>query len=338
MKTVSISIKVLFIIILSTLITCFNLLAGPASVKLEEGIYAENTLGDIDKAIQIYKELINDPNTSSEYKSKAKHYLNQANLKTELNSPKKTIDTKKEFDPTSDKIQNRWQNGLTRKWVNTRETDNQSKLSISSINMAEIQGKKYWCYEYRTIYEHLNFYSRLFFEIDTLKPVKSFIENNLSKTIIKYDKNKIELHLDHQGSNKVTHFNNKTNAIIYDPYQVSLLVEQLPIKEGFQTIVSFFKPQLNKPISIRITVPKKETVRVLAGTFECYLVTFEYKTSGNWKHSSSGKWTHSTSGWYSIKTGLLVKIHSFSSFKIVSELKEVAIKPVEIKDFKNGAL
>ncbi len=80
MKTVSISIKVLFIIILSTLITCFNLLAGPASVKLEEGIYAENTLGDIDKAIQIYKELINDPNTISEYKSKAKHYLNQAYL------------------------------------------------------------------------------------------------------------------------------------------------------------------------------------------------------------------------------------------------------------------
>ena len=55
--------------------------AESASVLLEKGLYNEETIGDLDAAISVYKQIINDPEAGQSYVAQALYRLGMCHLK-----------------------------------------------------------------------------------------------------------------------------------------------------------------------------------------------------------------------------------------------------------------
>ncbi len=71
----------LIMVVMLSLLICSNVQAKPSSLLMEEGIYAEETLGDIDKAIRIYNEIVSDMQAAPSYKAEALYHLGICYLK-----------------------------------------------------------------------------------------------------------------------------------------------------------------------------------------------------------------------------------------------------------------
>ena len=342
----------------------FSLIAKTATMLFEKAIYEENTLGNIDKAIEIYNEILIDPQTNDDDKAKAMTYLGMAqiknNNKTEglklLNTVERThprlalwaknnvpltedssttATTQYEKKPTAKSISQlyklnppKWPDGFKRHWKITTKAGTQTS-AVSWMNKFEIKGEKYWCFEIQ--YSGASGgaeYTRMYVERGSFNPVLSVRQTGLAKTVIEQGEKEIKITHSFQ-SNQETNVVNFDKPIVF-PDQVPLLVGRLPLQVGYETkITSFWTDPAMITKSI-IKVTHKESVTVPAGTYDCYVIDVIGGTF------SSGRKTATV--WVSIKDGMSVKAAYGSPWHLKVELEKAEIEPMKISDFNSGAL
>lgn len=347
MKKQTISI----VLFLSLLFVNGALIAETNSTAIEEAIYAENTLGNLDRAIQIYEQILNDPQTSPALKTVARSHLKAAYLKKGdskkslllLNKTEKTesADFKKDVQKSKAELASQansssdtaellpvpWENGHTLTF--TVFLSHIEGEGIFTVNSADIEGRKYWVFEEVIRNTGLiDGYARVFVEMDSFRPALALMKNEVKSYEIDYRGDEIEITHAQQWWDTTRHLPKVEN--VYDFLQTSPLVARFPLKPGFEETISFLSPGPGTIHPIRIRAMDKEKVKVPLGRFECFVVTLEYYAYRRWI-SAGVLWTDT-------KTKAIVKSVNYINKGAIWELENVSIKPVKITDFNSGAI
>jgi tetratricopeptide (TPR) repeat protein len=95
-KSIATVLLLAFSLLASSMLVAVTLLgsvaeAKPASVLLQEGLYAEEIEGDLDAAIKIYKQIINDSSAQNSYVAQAMYRLGTCYLKKQDEQQAKTV-------------------------------------------------------------------------------------------------------------------------------------------------------------------------------------------------------------------------------------------------------
>jgi hypothetical protein len=195
--------------------------------------------------------------------------------------------------------------------------------SYTSINIATINGKKYWCFELLNISPRE--YYRVFVDQDTFSPVISFSKSNLQTIQIKYGEEEIEFIWNEQGLKRSKSI--PVKGFVSDDFQTALLLELMPWAPGFQVMIPEFSATNAAVRELRMKATGTETVTVPAGTFDCYKIMTQVKRHGTW--------VDATQGWISVDKNIGIKV-IIGAFTI--ELVETTVEPKSISSFQEGAL
>ncbi len=367
-------------------VLCFASQIQAGSILLEQGNYAEETLGDLDKAISIYEKIINDSQAGRDDVSEALFRLGLCQLKkgnrveavvplkklvrnypeqsrfsgkarallaifqAEMNTEIIDGDLDSAFvakalpntdQPKNAYVSNRavknqnsfskrsivtWPSGQIQKWrvSHAPNTPSSYKAILRSANVATIKGKKYWCFE--TLDRLNKYYSRVFVDMVTHRPVFSYIKTGIRTIEVKYGAEKIELRSNHQGSNRTKSF--PVKGPVFDSLQLGFYSNPGPLTVGYLKIGQVFAAHLEALYEFRLNVIGTEIVIVPAGTFDCHKVIVEVRYVNRWINTDIELWV-------SIKEKTVVKrIIDFDTHELV----ETTIKPTSISSFQESAL
>jgi hypothetical protein len=292
--------KLLMILwLISTLVFSSSVWGEDVLTLLEEGIYAEETKGDLDEAMTIYQKIIDENAGDSANIAEAYYRLGTCYLKT--GDDTKAIEMFKELltgyreheeiasdaraqlvklnaldeeDQTITPLELGpvpWEAGETC-WYNfgTPVIENLGKM-ILSIKDVTINGNDLWRMEDYVIIPGEG--QSQFYRIDVLKkdfkPFSSILKGILSSKV-KYGKDHIQLDIDSLGTKDTREI--PINTFVYDSNQVEYLIRLLPLNESYGTSLSIFNPAIGNIMKVEVRTTGIETVKVPAGTFECYCV------------------------------------------------------------------
>jgi hypothetical protein len=87
---------------------------------------------------------------------------------------------------------------------------------------------------------------------------------------VKYGKDHIQLDIDSLGTKDTKEI--PINNYVYDSNQVDYLFRRLPLNEGYSASLSIFNLAIGNIMKVELRTTSIETVKVPAGTFECYCV------------------------------------------------------------------
>ena len=285
--------------LISTLLFSSTVWAEDVSTLLEEGIYAEETKGDLGEAMIIYQKIIDENDGNSANIAEAYYRLGTCYLKT--GDDAKAIEMFKELltdfrdheeiasdarfqlaklnaldegDQTVSSLElipAPWESGETCWYTfGTSVIENYGKM-ILSIRDANIDGKDLWRIEDYVIISGEG--QSQFIRIDVLKkdfkPLSSLLKGILGNKV-KYETDRIQLDIDSLGTKEKKEIS--TNNFVYDSNQVEYLIRRLPLKENYSTSLSVFNPAAGNIIKVEARTTGIETVKVPVGTFECYCV------------------------------------------------------------------
>lgn len=241
----------LFVILwlISILAFSSSVWAETVSTLLEKGIYAEETKGDLKEAISIYQKIIKDNNSNRINIAKVYYRLGSCYLKTGDNT--KAIEIFKE---------------LMARFPEQGEMASEARAQLVKLNALNINkplklGPVPW-----------KAGETCWYNLGT-PVIKSLGNMILSIRNVTYEKDHIQVDIDSQDTKNTKEI--PINNIVYDYNQLNYLLRRLPIAEGYSTTFSVFNPQTGNVTKAELRTTGLETVKVPAGTFECYHVELE---------------------------------------------------------------
>ena len=311
-------IKKSLIILLLFTILAFNSSAwgNTVSTLLEEGIYAEETKGDLDEAMTIYQKIIdenagNSANIAEAYYRLGTCYLKRGDDARAIEMFKELLTGFREQEEIASEARAQlvklnalegsdqmdkpleigpapWETGETSWYSVKASTGAEIGKRITTIKDAVIKGNDLWRIEhYLAIPIEA---SQLFSRVDALKedftPVSGSLKGREggigynNKAI--YEKDHIQFDIDSQGvkSKKEIPISN----IVYDHDQLNMLLRRLPIKDNYSASFSFFMLHSGKVSKLQLRTMGQETIRVSAGTFDCYYIELEIDSILKYKY------------------------------------------------------
>jgi hypothetical protein len=289
----------MILLAISTLLCTSSVWGENVSTLLEQGIYAEETKGDLDEAMMIYQKIIDENTGNSADIAEAYYRLGTCYMKT--GDDTKAIEMFKELltgyreheeiawdardqlfklnaldeeDQTVTPLELGpvpWESGETCWYTfGTPVIENYGKM-ILSIRDVTINGNDLWRMEDYVIISGEG--QSQFFRIDVLKkgfkPFSSLLKGVLGNKV-KYGKDRIQLDIDSLGTKDTKEI--PINNVVYDSNQVEYLIRLLPLNESYSTSLSIFNPAIGNIMKVEVRTTGIETVKVPAGTFECYCV------------------------------------------------------------------
>lgn len=288
--------------LVSALIFSSSVWGEEVSTLLEEGIYAEETKGDLNEAMTIYQKIIDENAGNSANIAEAYYRLGVCYLKTGDNSKaiemfKELLTGFREHEEIAAEAKNQlvklnaldedgktnkplefgpvpWEAGETC-WYNfsTPVIKNLGRM-ISSIRDVTINGNDLWRIEDYLVIpgEGQSQFTRTnVFKKDS-KPFSGLAKGVLGSKV-KYEKDYIHLDTDGLGTKETKKI--PVNDIIYDSNQMHYLIRRLTLAEGYSLFFSIFNPQAGTVSKAELKTIGIETVEVPAGTFKCYRVEIE---------------------------------------------------------------
>jgi tetratricopeptide (TPR) repeat protein len=281
---------------LSVLISSSSVWAENVSTLLEEGIYAEETKGDLDEAIKIYQKIINDNKSNIASIAKAYYRLGTCYLKTGdeakaiefykklmnsfpgqievVNDAKMQLSKLGALDDGNKPLELRpvpWEAGETCQYdIKTPAGAGAGKM-FHSIKELRKDGNNLWRIE--------NYYSvpitgsQIYLRTDVLKegliPISSIMKGSITTMgfdyMAIYEKDHIRITNTAKDKKDIPF-----EGIVYDITQAYEIIRRLPLTENYSTSYNTFNFQSGMIMNGQLTVTGRETVTVPAGTFECY--------------------------------------------------------------------
>ena len=270
------------------------------STLLEEGIYAEETKGDLDEAMTIYKKIIDENVGNSANIAEAYYRLGTCYLKTgdetkAIEMFKKLLTGFREHEEIASDARDQlvklnaldeqdqivtplelgqvpWETGETCWYSFGTPAIKSLGKGILSIKDVTINGNDLWRIEYSVIIpgEGASTLNRTDVFKKDFKPFSGLVKGAPGNFKVKYEKNHIQLDTDSPGTRDTKEI--PINNIVYDNIQFFYLKRLLPLNESYSGSLSIFIPQTGDIMKVELITTGIETVKVPAGTFECYCV------------------------------------------------------------------
>ncbi|MBN2477357.1 MAG: tetratricopeptide repeat protein [Pirellulales bacterium] len=288
--------KVAFLVVGVATLACVAAAAAESpSDLLEKGIYTEETVGDLDKAIEIYQKIISQAEDNRAFVAQAQLRLGkcllkqgkqqdgEAALRKLVNQFKDAPDQKElvakarellpselvdmQLDPVP--------------WVDGEYLELRIKLGgrldigdfILSARLGEVGGREVW---------HLGLnrniavnspnlgLSQVVADRQTFRPIRSeFRHSLLGNVAADYEPGKVTIRSKgNDGEESVKKFD--LDGVYYDNEQGWHLFRRLPLADDYKRQMPICATFGTGPIKLDVEVTGKETVEVPAGRFECY--------------------------------------------------------------------
>ena len=293
--------KLLIVISIITILA-FNLSAfgEDVSTLLEEGIYAEETKGDLDEAMTIYKKIIDENTGNSANIAEAYYRLGTCYMKTgddvkAIELFKKLLTGFYEHEEIASEARSQlqklnaldeeeqtvtplalgpapWEAGETCWYTFGTPAIKGLGNSIMTVKDVTINGNDMWRIEYSVIIagEGASTFNRVDVFKKDFKPFSGLVKGAPGNFNVKYEKDHIQLDIDSPGTKDTKEI--PINNTVFDNKEFFYLKRVLPLKEGYSASFSMFVPEMEKIMKVEFRVEGIETVIVPAGTFECYYV------------------------------------------------------------------
>ena len=267
-------------------------IAQSPSELLEKAIYTEETVGDLDQAIEIYRQVVTDTKAAEAAAAQAQFRLGQCLLKQ-----KKTDEATAAFKKVIQDYPNQaewvaraqqqvpelaplqlgpepWEDGeflqLTVKLAGGLNIGS----FIWSVDSAQVEGRDVWrmkTFRFITAGGDNRGISEVDADKQTFQPIRSSFRHTLiGTTDATYTKDQVSVI--RPGSNGEPR-SESLNRVFYDNEQGVFVFRRLPLAEGYKASVPIYATFGGGAIDIQVEVNGKETVTVPAGSFECYKVT-----------------------------------------------------------------
>jgi hypothetical protein len=292
----------LFLLAITSLVPAAQAAAAASpSELLEQGIYSEETKGDVDAALKLYQQVITEAKAGQAVAATAQYRLGVCYYKKKNYAEANAAFEKllKDYPDQKDLIAsaNQYLAGavslMPAPWVDGEEMQLDIKFPTGfkigaaayRVTAGETNGQKTWRLAMR-LYAVAQQSSRLEVEADSFKPIHCWRKISVMgesdvtyssghawvKTTGKDDAREIDL-----------------NGVVYDNEEVIQLVRRLPLAADYKTTLSIFNGMGGGNWGwIVVEVTGQETVEVPVGSFACYKVelsavhtTFWYSTDAH---------------------------------------------------------
>ena len=256
--------------------------AASAAELLEKGIYTEETKGDVDGAIAIYKQLVAEARANHALGAQAQYRLalclekkgrtSEATAAFEkligdFPSEKELVAQAREHLPADITLGPvTWVDGERLKYVLTVADGTEIGAMETSADLVQADGPKVWRVG-RNMSGGGQSVSRVDVEPESFRPLASYWKHTmLGEVSAVYGKDGIELKK--AGSAEVTKL--PLEKTVFDNEECFHLLRRLPLKEGYKATINVASTLGGGIIPLGFEVVKKETLTVPAGKFECF--------------------------------------------------------------------
>lgn len=272
--------------------------AASPSDLLEQGIYAQETKGDLDAAVQLYEQVVKEAKAGQALAAQAQYRLGVC-LYKQKNYPAATAAFEKLVKDYPDqkelvRLANDYLAGATTLLAAPWTDGEEMQLEIKSgtgfqlgyarygIESGTLNGQKIWRLSSRLTVGARQA-SLVEVDADSFKPIHSrWKVSVLGEADTTYTSGRAEVKL--KGSDEVK--TAELEGVCYDNEEVIQLIRRLPLAANYSTTLRVFTSLGGcNIIPIKLEVAGVEKVTVPAGTYECYKVklslvnqTFWYST------------------------------------------------------------
>lgn len=264
--------------------------AASLSELLEQGVYSEETKGDLDAALKAYQQVVADAKAGEALAAQAQYrlgvvYYKQKNYAEATAAFEKLV---KDY-PDQKELVNRATEYLAgaapllpAPWVDGEALYLDVKLGSGfkigtaryTADAGELNGRKIWRLSSH-LYAGVQQLSTVEVEADSFKPLHCRWKHTLlGDSDTTYTPGKAELKLRGKEGSKTV----ELEGVLYDNEECLALMRRLPLAKGYSSSVRIFSGLGGGAIiPLKLDVTALETVKVPAGTFECYKVELSVK-------------------------------------------------------------
>jgi hypothetical protein len=294
MKTISLfSIRarrtgaaLLLLAITSLLSTAQIASAASPSELLEQGIYSEETKGDVDAAMKCYQQVVAEAKAGQAVAAQAQYRLgicyykkkNCGEANAAFEKLLKDYPDQKDLIALANKYLASAMPLMPAPWVDGEEMQLDIKfpagLKIGTacyrVNAGETNGQKIWRLRTTLFAAISQQSSRVEVEADSFKPIHCHWKINvIGEVDVTYLPGHAELKMIGQDEVKKIDL----NGVVYDNEEIAQLIRRLPLDSGYKTTLHTFTGLGGgNIIPVQVEVTGSEKLEVPARTFDCYKV------------------------------------------------------------------
>jgi tetratricopeptide (TPR) repeat protein len=323
-------------LLLLSIISLLPLAAAAASASpselLEQGIYSEETKGDVDGAMTLYQQVVKEAKAGQAVAAQAQYRLGVCFYKkknyAEANAAFEKLVTDYPDQKDLVALANKYLAGavplLPPPWVDGEEMQLDVKFptgfklgtAVYRVNADQTGSRKIWRLSSR-LFVGTQQASRVEVEADTFKPLHSWWKINVMGEV---DVNYFQGYAELKSASAKEPKKIDLNGVVFDNEEAAQLIRRLPLEPNYQTTVHIFSGLAGGTIvPLGVKVAAQEKVETAAGTFDCYKVELSPINQSFWLSTDAHRY--------------LVK---FEAGGVVAELTQVtqrkAGEPVAYRD------
>lgn len=272
-------------LITSLLATAAALAAASPAELLEQAIYSEETKGDVDAAMKLYRQVVAEARAGQAVAAQAQYRLGICHYKkknyAEANAAFEKL--RRDYPDQKDLIAlaNKYLAGamplLPAPWVDGEEmrldikfpTGYKLGTAIYRVRAGERDGRKTWRFSSR-LFAGTQQASRVEAEAESLRPIHAWWKISVMGEVeVNYYPGHAELKAPGAQQPKKV----ELDSVVYDNEQAAQLIRRLPLTLNYQTTLQIFSGLAGgNIIPLGVKVVAQEKVETPAGSFECYQV------------------------------------------------------------------
>ncbi len=262
-------------------------LAQSVSELLQKGIYTQETLGDLDGAIKIYKQLLAQAKGTRIYPAQAQYRLAVCYLAKGQNAEaaealkelirdypeqKELVAKAREHVSGETKLlAEPWLNGETLQFTARLAAGMKIGTVIWSADLVQLQGREVWRLQARHYGMSGNAILRAFADRDTFRPSSSSIKHpQVGEIQVDYEPGQVKIKSAGRDSVRKV----ELEGPVYDNEEAVYLSRRLPLSVGYKASLQLFSPLGSGTTKVGLEVTGKEIIQVPAGRFECFKAEF----------------------------------------------------------------
>ncbi len=291
----------LFLSLIAGLLPAAQAAAASPSELLEQAIYSEETKGDVDAAMKLYRQVVAEAKAGQAVAAQAQYRLGVCSYKKKNYSEANQAFEKLIADYPDQKnliaLANKYLAGavplLPAPWVDGEEMRLDIKFATGfklgtacyRVNAGEADGKKTWRLSSR-LYAGTQQASRVEVEADSFRPIHCWWKIGVMGQVeVTYLPGQAEIKTaGKEGAKKID-----LSGVVYDNEEAAQLIRRLPLASDYQTTLRICSGLGGgNIIPLEVKVVGQEKVEVPAGSFDCYKIelslvnqTFWYSTDAH---------------------------------------------------------
>jgi hypothetical protein len=257
-----------------------------ASALLEKGVNSEETKGDLDAAMQFYRQVIAETEAGQALAAQAQFRLATCYEKKNDHAAATAAFAKLVHDYPNQKelvtlaskhLVSEGPELLPVPWIDGEEMrfrlnlPSGIKLGVArfGVKRGEVDGRQVWQFNSQ-LFAGVQQWSRAEVDFHTFKPIHCRWKHSLvGEAETTYSTGGANVKLN--GASAVKHMD--LDGVVYDNEQTLQLMRRLPLADGFTVSLKIFAGLTGGTLlPLQLTVEAHESVTVPAGTFDCYKV------------------------------------------------------------------